>query len=49
MNTAGHLVWWLLTWAALGWYAAVTGVVAVRGIREIRQMLRELGPGQDRD
>lgn len=35
-------VWWLLTYGAVGWYLTVTVVVAVRGIYDIRHMLKRL-------
>ncbi|MCX7886261.1 MAG: hypothetical protein N3B01_03255 [Verrucomicrobiae bacterium] len=39
----GHWFWALLTVAALVWYGTVTVYVAVRGVRDIQQMLRNLG------
>lgn len=34
--------WWLLTIVCLVWYSTVTVYVAVRGIVDIRTMLRQL-------
>lgn len=38
--------WWILTFAAVAWYATVTLYVSVRGAGDIRSMLRRLA---DRD
>lgn len=38
-----HPLWWTLSWACVGWYAAVTVYVAVKGAAEVAQMLRRLG------
>ena len=35
--------WHLLVWACVIWYSATTLYVAVRGLADIRQMLRNLG------
>lgn len=43
MSPAGHPFWWLLTGACLIWYSTVTIYVAVRGTRDIKSMLAELG------
>lgn len=37
-----HWFWALLTAAALIWYSTVTIYVAIRGVRDIKQMLRNL-------
>jgi hypothetical protein len=42
MSPHGHLVWWLITVACLGWYGTVTLVVAWKGARDIRVMLMHL-------
>lgn len=42
MSPRGHLVWWLITAACLLWYGTVTLVVAWKGARDIRVMLRHL-------
>lgn len=44
----GQPFWWLLTVACLAWYATVTVYVAIRGVRDIRGMLRRLRES-DRD
>jgi hypothetical protein len=36
-------VWWVLSFGAVGWYLTVTVVVAVRGVHDIRTMLKRLG------
>lgn len=48
MNWHGQPFWWLLTLACLVWYTGVTVYVAVKGVRDIRDMLRRLRDGQDR-
>jgi hypothetical protein len=42
----GHWFWWLVTLAVLVWYSTVTLYVAVKGARDIRQMLRRLKEGE---
>lgn len=37
-----HWFWWLLTAACLVWYSTVTVYVAIRGVFDIRGMLRRL-------
>jgi len=37
-----HWFWFLLTVAGVIWYCTVTVYVAVRGVRDIRGMLRRL-------
>ena len=37
-----HPLWGLLTLAVLVWYSTITVYVGVRGIVDIRQMLRKL-------
>lgn len=44
----GQPFWWLLTLVCLVWYAGVTMCIAVKGVRDIRDMLRRLRDGQDR-
>ncbi len=39
---SGHWFWWLLTIAVMVWYSTITVYVAVRGTRDIRQMLHRL-------
>ncbi len=47
MDFHGHPFWWLVTAAVLAWYSTVTVWVAVRGVRDIRGMLRRLRGGPD--
>ena len=42
-----HAFWWLLTAACLVWYSTVAVYVAVRGVADIRSMLRRLGAKAD--
>jgi hypothetical protein len=37
-----HWFWWLLTAACVVWYSTITVYVAIRGIFDIRSMLRRL-------
>jgi len=41
-----HWFWWLVTLAVLVWYSTVTIYVAIKGARDIRQMLRRLKEGE---
>ncbi|HPD30652.1 MAG TPA: hypothetical protein PLL20_11700 [Phycisphaerae bacterium] len=38
-----HWFWWLLTAAVVTWYSTVTVYVAIKGVTDIRTMLRHLG------
>jgi hypothetical protein len=42
-----HWFWWLLTAACVVWYSTITVYVAIRGARDIKQMLARLGELQD--
>jgi len=45
-----HWIWWSLTVACLVWYSTVTVYVAVRGVIDIKGMLRRLSqPGNGSD
>ena len=44
--THGHSFWFWLTWACVIWYSTVTIYVAVRGLFDIKQMLRNLKQNQ---
>ena len=44
-----HWFWSLLTAAALLWYSTVTVYVAIRGVLDIKSMLRRLRPGTEPD
>lgn len=46
MNVHGQPFWWLLTAACLLWYTGVTLYVAIRGVADLRDMLRRLRRGQ---
>lgn len=37
-----HFFWWFLTMACVVWYSTVTIYVSVKGIADIRDMLRRL-------
>ena len=37
-----HFFWWLLTMACVVWYSTITVYVSVKGIGDIRDMLRRL-------
>jgi len=41
-----HWFWWLVTLAVVVWYSTVTIYVAIKGGRDIRQMLRRLKEGE---
>ncbi len=49
MNVHGQPFWWLLTAACLVWYSTMTIYVAVRGLRDIRGMLKRLRDGRDNE
>jgi len=40
-----HWFWWLLTAACLVWYSTITVYVAIRGVFDIRSMLKRLSDG----
>ena len=37
-----HSIWWLLTMGCIIWYIAITWYVAVRGAKDIKNMLSEI-------
>jgi hypothetical protein len=37
-----EVFWWLLVWACVVWYSTLTAYVAVKGVKDIRQMLAQL-------
>lgn len=41
--------WICLTWACLIWYSTITVFVAIKGVTDIRTMLRNLAGGRDGD
>ncbi len=44
-----HLIWWLLTMACVIWYIAITWYVAIRGAKDIKEMLARLRDRQGLD
>ncbi len=42
MRWHGQPFWWLLTAACLAWYTGITLYVAIKGLFDIRAMLRRL-------
>ncbi len=42
-----HWFWWGITLAVMAWYSTVTVYVAVRGTKDIREMLRRLRDGRE--
>ena len=41
-----HFFWWLLTMACVVWYSTITIYVSVKGVADIRDMLRRLHAGR---
>ncbi len=37
-----HFFWWLLTMACVVWYSTITIYVSVKGIADIRDMLKRI-------
>ena len=44
--TGGHWFWWLLAMACIAWYSTITVWVAVKGVRDVRAMLKRLSRGE---
>ncbi len=44
-----HWFWGAVTLVCLTWYSTVTIYVAIKGARDIQNMLRRLSDSQDRD
>jgi hypothetical protein len=42
---AEHWFWWLVTAACVVWYSTIAVYVAVRGVFDIRSMLKRLSDG----
>lgn len=42
-----HWFWWLLTAAVVVWYSTVTVYVAVKGVADIKTMLRRLAQPEE--
>jgi hypothetical protein len=40
-----HILWWLLTMTCVAWYATITVYVAIRGAKDIKEMLKRLAGG----
>jgi len=38
----GHEFWWLLMWACVVWYSTITVYIAIRGRRDVKEMLARL-------
>lgn len=38
--------WKILTWACLIWYSTITVFVAIKGVTDIKNMLRNLSSGK---
>jgi hypothetical protein len=43
----GHWFWGTVTLACLTWYSTITIYVAIKGARDIRNMLRRLSDSQE--
>ena len=39
---ANHWFWWTMTAACVVWYSTITVYVAIKGVADIRNMLRRL-------
>lgn len=44
-----HFFWWFLTMACVVWYSTITIYVSVKGIADIRDMLKRLSLRQSDD
>jgi hypothetical protein len=44
-----HLFWWLLTMACVVWYSTITIYVSMKGIADIRDMLKRISLRQSHD
>ena len=43
-----HWFWWVATMACVVWYSTITIYVAIRGVMDIKGMLRRLAnPGEE--
>ena len=42
-----HWFWGAITLACLAWYSTITIYIAIRGVGDIRDMLRELSNSKD--
>jgi hypothetical protein len=41
-----HWFWWALSMACVIWYSTITVYVAIKGAKDIRNMLARLGKGR---
>lgn len=44
-----HWFWWTLSLACVVWYSTITVYVAIKGVRDIRQMLARLSATKTED
>ena len=44
-----HWFWWTLSLACVVWYSTITIYVAIKGVRDIRQMLARLSTTKTQD
>ena len=44
-----HWFWWLLSAACVAWYSTITVYVAIKGAKDIKQMLARLDATNKRD
>jgi hypothetical protein len=42
-----HWFWWILTLACVAWYSTITIYVAVKGLKDVKNMLRRLSAKND--
>jgi hypothetical protein len=42
-----HWIWWTLTAACMVWYSTITVYVSIRGVIDIKDMLRRLSQDDD--
>jgi hypothetical protein len=42
-----HLIWWLLTMGCVLWYLAITWYVAIKGAKDIKEMLSNLAKNKN--
>ena len=47
--TGWQWFWFIMTIVAVGWYSTVTVYVAIKGVFDIRGMLRRLAEGHEPD
>jgi hypothetical protein len=42
-----HIFWWMLTMICVFWYCTITVYVAIKGAKDIKEMLTHLGDISD--